>query len=122
MSTRASREGSQVPDVELAELKDGKVRRFRSSELFGGRRVLYSSTKGYTGHAISAAGAIEAILTLAMLRGGWIAPSLNAEPIDPKLADYPPVVRPTSGSFAHALSTSLGFGGTNASLVLSRPW
>jgi glutathione-dependent peroxiredoxin len=46
MSTRASREGSQVPDVELAELKDGKVRRFRSSELFGGRRVILFALPG----------------------------------------------------------------------------
>ena len=34
-------------------------------------------------------GAIEAIFTLAMLRGGWIAPCVNAEPLDPELVDYP---------------------------------
>jgi 3-oxoacyl-[acyl-carrier-protein] synthase I len=90
-------------------------------QLFDGRRVPYSSTKGYTGHCISAAGAIEAILTCEMLRGGWLAPSLNAEPLDAALADYPPVLAPRSGRFRHALSNSLGFGGTNACLVLSAP-
>jgi len=90
-------------------------------QLFDGRPVPYSSTKGYTGHSISAAGAIEAILTCAMLRGGWLAPSLNAEPLDSALVDYPPVLRPRSGCFRYALSNSLGFGGTNACLVLSGP-
>jgi 3-oxoacyl-[acyl-carrier-protein] synthase-1 len=88
--------------------------------LFGARPVPYSSTKGYIGHTISAAGAINAIFTLAMLRGGWMAPSLNAEPLDPELDDYPPVLRPTAAPLRLALSNSFGFGGTNVSLVLGR--
>jgi 3-oxoacyl-[acyl-carrier-protein] synthase I len=89
--------------------------------VFGDRRVAYSSTKGYTGHPVSAAGPIETIFTLAMLRGGWIAPCVNAEPLDPELLDYPPVVRPESRPLRTALSNSFGFGGTNATLVLGRP-
>jgi 3-oxoacyl-[acyl-carrier-protein] synthase-1 len=89
--------------------------------VFGGHRPPYSSTKGYTGHPVSGAGAIEAIFTLAMLRGGWIAPCPNAEPLDPELQDYPPVVRPESRPLRTALSNSFGFGGTNAVLVLGRP-
>jgi 3-oxoacyl-[acyl-carrier-protein] synthase-1 len=88
--------------------------------VFGGRRVSYSSTKGYTGHPVSAAGPVEAIFTLAMLRGGFIAPCVNAEPLDPQLLDYPPVVRPESRPLRTALSNSFGFGGTNATLVLGR--
>ena len=88
--------------------------------VFGGRRVPYSSTKGYTGHPVSAAGPVEAIFTLAMLRGGFIAPCVNAEPLDPQLLDYPPVVRPESRPLRTALSNSFGFGGTNATLVLGR--
>ena len=89
--------------------------------VFGGRRVPYSSTKGYTGHPISAGGALEAIFTCAMLREGWIAPSIHAEPLDAALADYPPVTAPTTQKLRHALSNSLGFGGTNVCLVLGRP-
>ncbi len=96
-----------------------EVRAMRS--VFGGRHVAYSSTKGYTGHPVSAAGPIEAIFTLAMLRGGWIAPCVNAEPLDPELLDYPPVLRPESRPLRTALSNSFGFGGTNATLVLERP-
>ena len=54
-------------------------------------------------------GPIEAIFTLAMLRGGWIAPCVNAEPLDPELLDYPPVVRPRrarSGSPSRTRSAS----------------
>jgi 3-oxoacyl-[acyl-carrier-protein] synthase-1 len=68
---------------------------------------------------VTAAGAIESIFTLAMLRGGWIAPCVHAEPLDPELDDYPPVVRPESRPLQLALSNSFGFGGTNAVLVLS---
>jgi 3-oxoacyl-[acyl-carrier-protein] synthase-1 len=90
-------------------------------KVLGGRPVAYSSTKGYTGHPVSAAGAIEAIFTLAMLRGGFIAPCVNAEPLDPELVDYAPIVRPESRPLRTALSNSFGFGGTNAALVLGRP-
>jgi 3-oxoacyl-[acyl-carrier-protein] synthase-1 len=81
---------------------------------------LYSSTKGYTGHTITGAGVIEAIFTLLMLGGGWIAPSVNADPLDPELEDYPPVRAPLDHPLRHAISNSFGFGGTNVSLVLSR--
>ena len=90
-------------------------------ELFGGRPVPYSSTKAYTGHMISAAGAVEAVLTLAMLREGWLAPCAHAEPVDPELADWPPVLAPVEATPRVGLSNSFGFGGTNASLVLAAP-
>lgn len=89
-------------------------------ELFAGRHVPYSSTKGYTGHPISAAGAIEAIFTLDMLEHGYLAPCLHATPLDPELLDYPPVLEPTRASPDVALSNSFGFGGTNVTLVLSK--
>jgi glutaredoxin-like protein len=46
MSTRPSREGSRVPDVELAELNEGQVRRIPSGELFAGRRVIVFALPG----------------------------------------------------------------------------
>jgi 3-oxoacyl-[acyl-carrier-protein] synthase I len=89
-------------------------------QLLDHRPVAYGSTKGYTGHTVSAAGAIEAIFTIAMLRGGWLAPSIHAEPLDPALTDYAPVLRPTTLDAKLALSNSFGFGGTNVCLALAR--
>jgi len=106
--------GTSTPLGDLSE-----VRAMR--KLFGERKVPYSSTKGYTGHPVSAAGAIEAIFTMAMIRGGWIAPCVNAVPLDPELEDYPPVLGPSDASLGIALSNSFGFGGTNVSLVLGAP-
>jgi len=104
--------GTSTPAGDLSEVR--AMRR-----LFG-RHLPYSSTKGYTGHTVSAAGAIEAVFTLLMMRGGFVAPSANAEPLDPELADYPPVLRPLSKTLDLSLSNSLGFGGTNVALVLGR--
>jgi 3-oxoacyl-[acyl-carrier-protein] synthase-1 len=105
--------GTSTPVGDVSEVKAMR-------EVFGDRRVPYSSTKGYTGHPVSAAGAIEAIFTLAMLRGGWIAPCVNVDEVDPELSDYPPVLEPESRPLKTALSNSFGFGGTNATLVLGR--
>ncbi len=93
---------------------------FALRQLFGNRRVPYSSTKGYTGHTISGAGAIEAIFTADMLVSGYLSPCVNATPLDPELVDYPPILEPTEASPEFALSNSFGFGGTNVSLVLGK--
>ncbi|MBM4374692.1 MAG: beta-ketoacyl-[acyl-carrier-protein] synthase family protein [Deltaproteobacteria bacterium] len=105
--------GTSTPLGDVSE-----VRALRRA--FGGRHVRYSSTKGYTGHTISAAGAIEAIFTLLMLRGGYVAPSIRANPLDPAVQDFSPVVEPLAVDLQIAASNSFGFGGTNATLVLAR--
>jgi 3-oxoacyl-[acyl-carrier-protein] synthase-1 len=105
--------GTSTPVGDIGEVE--AIRR-----IMAGRLVPYSSTKGYTGHTVSAAGAIEAVFTLAMLREGWIAPCVHIKELDPKLADYPPVQKSQSADLRIALSNSFGFGGTNASLVLER--
>lgn len=105
--------GTSTPLGDVSEVS--AMRRF-----FGERRVRYSSTKGYTGHTITGAGAVEAIFTLLMLKEGWVAPSVNAEPLDPALEAYPPVTEPTDADLKHAISNSFGFGGTNVALVLSK--
>jgi peroxiredoxin/glutaredoxin len=46
MTDRVSKEGQRVPDAELAEMKDGNARRFRSRELFSGRRVILFALPG----------------------------------------------------------------------------
>jgi len=106
--------GTSTPLGDVSEVKAMR-------ELFGERKVPYSSTKGYTGHTISAAGVIESIFTMWMVQGGWVAPSVNAWPLDPQLHDFPPVTAPLDAELRYAVSSSFGFGGTNATLIFAHP-
>lgn len=83
--------------------------------------VSISSTKSSVGHALGAAGAIEAIFSVLAMRDGVVPPTLNLDDPDPEIdLDLTPhkAVRREIGA---ALSNSFGFGGTNASLVLTLP-
>ncbi|MDE2613017.1 MAG: beta-ketoacyl-[acyl-carrier-protein] synthase family protein [Burkholderiales bacterium] len=76
-----------------------------------------SSTKGYTGHTLGAAGAVEAALTMLALERGWLPPTLNLRTPDPALA-LPVLRAPLARRVRAAASNSFGFGGSNACLVL----
>jgi 3-oxoacyl-[acyl-carrier-protein] synthase II len=78
--------------------------------------VPFLSTKGYTGHALGAAGAIEAALTVACLEEGRIPGSAGFTTPDPELPTFPVGSETRVGGKA-ALSESLAFGGHNAVLV-----
>jgi len=81
-----------------------------------GRTVPVSSTKGHTGHALGAAGAVEAALTLLALRHGLLPHGLHCEQPDPALqANY--LHRPQQRALSVAATNSFGFGGSNACLV-----
>jgi 3-oxoacyl-(acyl-carrier-protein) synthase len=84
-----------------------------------GAKTPFLSTKGYTGHTLGAAGALEAVFTLLGLREGWIPPSAG---FMNQADDIPiaPVKERTSIQQPCALSSSLAFGGTNAALILQR--
>jgi 3-oxoacyl-[acyl-carrier-protein] synthase-1 len=82
-----------------------------------GRDVPCSSTKGATGHALGAAGGVEAVISLLALKHGMLPAGLNVRERDPALGvDYLQSNR--AGRVRHVLSNSFGFGGSNASLVL----
>lgn len=86
-----------------------------------GDRPLVTSTKGVTGHALAAAGAIEAAYTALAVQHGSVPPTANLDRLDPRL-DID-VVRgaPRPARLDVAVSTSMGFGGHNAALVLTAP-
>jgi 3-oxoacyl-[acyl-carrier-protein] synthase-1 len=98
---------------DLAEL-------FAIREVFGADLPFISSTKGLSGHSLGAAGAQEAIYSLLMLRDGFIAPCANLDQRDPETAGFALVVETLQRPIKTFLSNSLGFGGTNASLIFSR--
>lgn len=83
-------------------------------------RLAMSSTKSMIGHALGAAGAIEAILTTLALQEQVLPPTINLDnPADGCDLDYVAHAA-RDAQFDYALSNSFGFGGTNASLVLGR--
>ncbi|MGH8908089.1 MAG: beta-ketoacyl-[acyl-carrier-protein] synthase family protein [Egibacteraceae bacterium] len=89
------------------------------------RRVLgdgaaVTSTKGVTGHALGAAGAIEAAYTALAIEHGVIPPTANLDSQDPEITLDVVAKSPREQRLEVAMSDSFGFGGQNAVLVMSR--
>ncbi|AXH60979.1 beta-ketoacyl-ACP synthase I [Providencia huaxiensis] len=89
-------------------------------EVFGSHSPAISATKAMSGHSLGAAGVHEAIYSLLMLEHGFIAPSINVENLDEKAAGLNIVTKPTEQELETVMSNSFGFGGTNATLVMSK--
>ncbi|MDQ6795231.1 MAG: beta-ketoacyl-[acyl-carrier-protein] synthase family protein [Chloroflexota bacterium] len=82
--------------------------------------VPVSGTKALYGHPLGASGAIEAAICALAIRDGWAPASVNLVQPDPDSADLLPglLMAGRSGDYRRVLSTSFGFGGLNAALVL----
>jgi 3-oxoacyl-[acyl-carrier-protein] synthase II len=87
--------------------------------VFGGR-VPVSSLKGQLGHTLGACGTIEAALSIAMMREGFIAPTRNLEEVDPNCAPLDYVREMRERSLAVVMSNKFAFGGLNTSLIFRR--
>lgn len=85
-----------------------------------GDRVPCSSTKGWTGHLLGAAGITEAIIAMLAVRHGFVPGSVNTRLLDPGMAiNYR--LENGEATIDRVLSNSFGFGGSNCSLILGRP-
>lgn len=84
-----------------------------------GSEVPCSSTKGATGHALGAAGALEAVICALALRHGILPAGLNSAAVDPSLGvNY--LLANRQQKVTRVMSNSFGFGGSNCSLILGR--
>jgi len=81
-----------------------------------GREVSQSSTKGWTGHTLGAAGIVEAALSLICIQEGILPRSLNTREKDPAIAGNV-LLETRRARVERVLSNSFGFGGSNCSLV-----
>lgn len=81
-----------------------------------GTRIPASSTKGWTGHTLGAAGITEAVISALCIRHGLMPGCLNTRTLDPTLAGRI-LLRNETGTVRRVLSNSFGFGGSNASLI-----
>jgi 3-oxoacyl-[acyl-carrier-protein] synthase II len=87
-----------------------------------GPRTPVSTLKGHTGHTLGACGALEAWISLEMVREGWVAPTHNLEEPDPRCAALDYVIGAPRALAAEAIiSNNFAFGGVNTSLVF-RLW
>jgi len=89
-------------------------------EVFGGRTPI-SSLKSYMGHTLGACGALEAWMSVEMMRDGWFAPTINLRNVDPRCGDLD-YIREGGRSLQTdiVMSSNFAFGGINTSLILRR--
>ena len=105
--------GTSTPQGDIAETNAVK-------SVFGekSRQLVFGSTKSMTGHALGAAGAIEAVISLLVASRGVIPPTINNDDPDPACdLDCVPNVK-RAQPVRVALSNSFGFGGHNATLAV----
>jgi len=104
--------GTSTPVGDIAELKAIK-------ELFKNDIPVISSTKSMTGHSLGATGVQEAIYSIMMLKEKFIAPSINIDELCDEAEGVNIATETIEKDVNSVLSNSFGFGGTNASLVIS---
>lgn len=99
----------------------GDVAETQATQAVFGERVAISSLKSYMGHTLGACGALEAWMSIEMMRSGWFAPTLNLETVDPRCGtlDY------VTGEGRRietdiVMSNNFAFGGINTSLIFKR--
>ena len=88
-----------------------------TATLFGQPPPL-SSLKSYTGHTLGACGALEAWVSIQMMREGWFHPTLNLTEVDPECADLDYIMdQPRKIECDTVMSNNFAFGGINTSLI-----
>ena len=91
-----------------------------TSTVFGAHMPI-SSLKSYMGHTLGACGALEALISIRMMREGWFAPTINLDEIDPECGelDY---IRGDGRRLdcEYIMSNNFAFGGINTSLIFKR--
>jgi 3-oxoacyl-[acyl-carrier-protein] synthase II len=106
--------GTSTPLNDMAEAQ-------AVAALFGTPGPVVTSTKGVTGHALGAAGAIEAVDVVLAMQHGVIPPTAGHTTPDPEMPAINLATSPTPWVPGPSLSNSFGFGGHNGTLVLGPP-
>lgn len=89
-------------------------------QIFGNTTPI-SSTKSYIGHTLGACGALEAWISINMMRENWFAPTLNLVNVDPACADLDYLTKTGRHiDCEYVMSNNFAFGGINTSLIFKR--
>jgi 3-oxoacyl-[acyl-carrier-protein] synthase II len=89
-------------------------------EVYADRRPIVTSIKGHVGHSMASAGAMSAIAGILGMRDGSIPPTLGTQRIDPSARFELVTERPRACAYSVFAVNAFGFGGQNASLVISQ--
>jgi 3-oxoacyl-[acyl-carrier-protein] synthase II len=99
----------------------GDIAETQASAQVYGNRIPFHSLKGHFGHSLGACGAIEAWLSIHMMRDGFVPPTANLTEIDPRCAELDYIMgSPRKLDAEHFVSNNFAFGGINTSLVFRR--
>jgi 3-oxoacyl-[acyl-carrier-protein] synthase II len=91
-----------------------------TAQVFGGN-VPISSLKSYMGHTLGACGALEAWISIEMMREGWFAPTVNLKSVDPQCAQLDYIMgEGRQLQCEYVMSNNFAFGGINTSLIFKR--
>jgi len=106
--------GTSTPVGDVAET--GAIK-----DVFGSSIPPFSSSKSLCGHSLGASGIQETIYCLLMMQNNFIQASANVDTLDDRLADMPVVTeRVDNAELNTVMTNNFGFGGTNATLILSK--
>ena len=90
-------------------------------EVFGKNNVPISTIKSYTGHTLGACGAIEAILSIMMMKNSWFSPNLNLKNVDENCGELDYIMHEGRNlDVNYIMTNNFAFGGINTSLILKR--
>ncbi|QEH40867.1 beta-ketoacyl synthase [Chitinophaga sp. XS-30] len=126
MKNALAMSGRSIDDVQYINVHGTATLNNDASEgkalerLFGARVPKFSSTKPFTGHTLAAAGAIEAIFAVLAINAQVIFPNLNFSEKMEELNVVPETKLLEEYPVENVISNSFGFGGNNASLVISK--
>jgi 3-oxoacyl-(acyl-carrier-protein) synthase len=101
--------------TEINDLSEGVA----IESVFSGNIPPVSSTKGFTGHTLGAAGAVEAVFSALAIMKQLVLPGLNFHERMPELG-FEPQTKPEPRAIRHVMSNSFGFGGSNTTLIFSK--
>jgi 3-oxoacyl-[acyl-carrier-protein] synthase II len=91
-----------------------------TAQVFGSRMPI-SSLKSYMGHTLGACGALEAWISIQMMREGWFAPTINLDQPDPQCAELDHICgQGRQLDCEYVMSNNFAFGGINTSLIFKR--
>lgn len=101
--------------------ESGDIAETEASASVYGDGIPFHSLKGHLGHTLGACGAVEAWLSVCMMRDGWVPPTANLKDVDPRCAALDYVIgEPRNLSIEHFVSNNFAFGGINTSLIFRR--